>query len=269
MEFADRVALVTGAANGIGRATAVALAREGCDVVVSDIADPRGVVAEIQAEGRRTLAIHTDVAKRTEVEAMVEQAIDWQGQCDLYISNAGIGCRGAAHEFSVADWQKILDVDLLASVWAIRLLIPHMLERGTGRLSFVSSGAGLDGGSDRAPYCVAKFGMIGLAESLAKQLKGTGVSVSIIVPGAVNTTGWSRYLVARAAETPPGELDAQREARRDEAASWPAPEVMAAKIVDGLREDRLYIFQDNPWVTDWYGDLMQRRAKDPDGFVLG
>src|SRR5437879_9609017 len=98
MEFEGGVSVVTGAASGIGRATAIALAREGADVVVSDVnADGvKETAQQIEDVGRRALVIEADVGRREEVERMVEQAIAWQGRCDLFLSNAGIGCRGAA-----------------------------------------------------------------------------------------------------------------------------------------------------------------------------
>ena len=271
MEFEGGVCVVTGTASGIGRATAVALARQGSDVVVCDVNGPGAeeCAREIEQIGRRALAIEADVGRREHVEDMVERAVAWQGRCDLFLSNAGIGCRGAAHEFSVADWEEVLAIDLWASIWAIRLLVPHMLERGSGRLAFVSSGAGLEGYSQFAPYNVAKFGLIGLAESLARELKGTGVGVSIIVPGAVSTGGWRVYRFAGNENMSADEVAELRAKIRDEGASWPSPESMADAIVDGLRHDRVYILQKHPAMDDWYGDLMRRRANDPDGFVLG
>jgi len=271
MELSGVVSLVTGAASGIGRATALALARDGADVVVCDVDGPAAEACgrEIEAASRRALVIEADVGRRADVEGMVERAIAWQGRCDLFVSNAGIGCRGPAHEFSVADWEDVLAIDLWASIWAVRLLVPHMLERGTGRLAFVASGAGLEGFDGFAPYNVAKFGLVGLAESLARQLKGTRVGVSIIVPGAVATGGWKIYRFAGNERMSDEEIERRRSAVRDEGKGWPSPESMAAAIVDGLRSDRVYILQKHPTMDDWYGYLMRRRADDPDGFVLG
>jgi len=264
------VALVTGAASGIGRATAVALAREGSDVVVCDVDVPGAeeCAEEIERNGRRALVLEADVARRPAVETMVECAVDWQGRCDLFVSNAGVGCRGLAHEFSAGEWEEILAIDLMASIWATRLLVPHMLERGTGRIAYVASGAGLEGIPQFAPYCVAKFGLVALAESLARELKGTGVGVSLIVPGAVSTGGWKIYRFPGEDRMNADEVARFRSKIRDEGTNWPSPESMAEIIVDGLRRDRLYILQKHPAMDDWYGDLMGRRAADPDAFVL-
>lgn len=270
VDLPDSVSLVTGAASGIGRATALALAREGSHVVVADIDGPgtERTAAEIEKLGPRALAVRTDVGKRNDVEDLVAKAIDWQGRCDLFISNAGVGCRGEAHEFTVDEWEELIAINLWASIWATRLLVPHMLERGSGHLAFVSSGCGLEGIEAMAPYSVAKFGLVGLGESLARALQDTGVGVSIIVPGAVATNGWRIYRFADAANRSADEINEQREEIRKAGAHWPTPEAMADKIIEGLKDDRIYIFQDNPYEADWYGGLMRKRAADPDGFVL-
>jgi NAD(P)-dependent dehydrogenase (short-subunit alcohol dehydrogenase family) len=271
MEFGDRVCVVTGAASGIGRATAVALAGEGADVAVCDIdaGGARACADQIEALGRRSLVLQADLGRRAEVERMVDASIAWRGRCDLFVSNAGVGCRGPAHAFSVGEWEEILAIDLMASIWAIRLLVPHMLERGSGHIAFVSSGQGLEGFAGYAPYAVAKFGLIGLGEALARELAGTGVRVSIVVPGAVATSGWKTYRFAGGEALDAAEVERRRSEIRADGAGWPSPDSMAATIVDGLRDDRVYILQKNPAVQDWYGDLMRRRADDPDGFVLG
>jgi short-subunit dehydrogenase len=201
------------------------------------------------------------------VEELVRRAVDWQGRCDLFISNAGVGCRGAVHEFSADEWDEILRIDLWASIWATRLVVPHMLERRSGRLMFVSSGAGLEGIASFAPYCVSKFGLVALGESLARELKGSGVAVSIVIPGAVSTDGWRNYRMPAALDE--SEAERIRNEVRQAGATWPSPESMAATIVDGIRAGRLYILQKHPTMDDWYGDVMGRRARDPDAFVLG
>jgi NAD(P)-dependent dehydrogenase (short-subunit alcohol dehydrogenase family) len=271
MNIQGSVAVVTGGASGIGRATALALADAGADVVVSDIDEPGAQTAraEIEAVGRRALVIRTDVGRREEVEDLIAQAIAWQGRCDIFLSNAGVGCRGYAHEFSAEEWESILAVDLMASIWAMRLVVPHMLERDTGHISFVSSGAGLQGIAKFAPYCVAKFGLVALAESLARELKATGVEVSLIVPGAVATNGWRGYRLAGADGMGRAEIEAVRESVRAETAGWPTPESMAAIIVDGIASGRFFIAQPNPFEPDWLTGLFRKRAEDPDGFVLG
>jgi NAD(P)-dependent dehydrogenase (short-subunit alcohol dehydrogenase family) len=265
-ELSEAVSVVTGAASGIGKATALALAREGSDVICADI-DAPGVDAttqEIHALGRRSVAMHIDVALRGDVQKLVEHAIAWQGRCDIFISNVGVGCVGAPHEYTMDEWEYLLDVNLFSAIWPLRELIPHMLERGSGRLVFVSSGAGIEGQPDRAPYNVAKFGIVGLTESLARYLKGTGVGVSLVLPGAVSTNSWKRTVIAGS-----DDAESKRNELRDVAANWPRPEVMADAIVDGVKCDRYCILQHNPSQPDWYEDIHTRKGRDPDAFVLG
>jgi meso-butanediol dehydrogenase / (S,S)-butanediol dehydrogenase / diacetyl reductase len=271
MDLEGAVSVVTGAASGIGRATAAALAHAGADVVVADL-DGAGieiVATEIEGTGRRSFAIRADLSRREEVEAFVEQAIAWQGRCDVFVANVGVGCVGAPHDFSVKEWEHLLAVNLWSAIWPLRIVLPHMLERRTGRLVFLSSGAGFEGTSESAPYNVAKFGLVGLSESVARYLKGTGVGVSLVVPGAVATAGWKNHVIAGAEQLEAQEIERRRTAMRDHMSGWPPPEVMADAIVEGIRTDRYCIVQDNPYEADWLRHLLERKGRDPDGFVLG
>lgn len=271
MDLTGAVSVVTGGAAGIGRATALGLARAGSDVVVADI-DGQGaeeVASEAERSGHRALAIQADVAQREGVEALVEAAIAWQGRCDVFVANVGVGCMGAPHEFSVEEWEYMINVNLWSCIWPLRLLIPHMLGRGRGHLVFLSSGSGFEGTAERAPYNVAKFGIVGLAESVARYLKGTGVNASLVVPGAVATDGWKRFVIAGADQTDPDEIEQKRAEQREHSASWPRPETMADAIVEGIRENRYCILQHNPFEPEWFANLNERKGRDPDGFVLG
>jgi NAD(P)-dependent dehydrogenase (short-subunit alcohol dehydrogenase family) len=271
MELTDTVAVVTGAASGIGRATAVALARAGSDVVVADINDEgaAATAGEIEQTGRRALAVHTDAGKREDVEALVERSIAWQGHCDVFVSNVGVGCIGLPHEFTAEEWEYMLDVNLWSAIWPLRLIVPHMLQRGSGHLAFVSSGAGFEGYADRAPYNVAKFGIVGLAESVARALKDTGVNVTLVVPGAIATEGWKIFVIAGADRKGEREVERIRAEQREHSSEWPKPEVMADAIVDGILHDRYCVVQHNPYEPDWLANVLERKGRDPDGFVRG
>lgn len=270
MDLEGAVAVVTGGASGIGRATAVALARTGADVVVADVDEPgaKAVVPEIEAAGRRGLAIRTDVTQRHEVEALVERAIAWQGHCDVFVANAGVGCEGAPQDFTSGEWEYLIAVNLWSAIWPLRLIVPHMIERGRGRIVFVSSGAGIEGQADRAPYNVAKFGLVGLAESLARYLKDEGAGVTLVIPGAVATDGWKLYVPAGAEQLGPKEIQRRRQTQQGHSSGWPRPETMAAAIVQGIKDDRYCVIQHNPRDPDWYENIHTRKGRDPDGFVL-
>ncbi len=256
-ELSGAVSVVTGGASGIGRATATALAREGSAVVVADI-DIEG--ARAVADAIDGLAFEVDVSDREQVEELVRRSIEWKGHCDVFVSNAGIGCHGGPHEFTHDEWAKIIDTNLSSCIWPLRTLLPHMLGRGSGHLAFVSSGAGFEGFPDRAPYCVTKFGIVGLAESVARYLIGSGVHVTLVVPGAIASDGWKRSVVAQGNEH-------LHEQLREASGNWPAPETFAPQIVEAIAENRYFVAQYNPYEPDWLRNVLERKGRDPEGFI--
>jgi NAD(P)-dependent dehydrogenase (short-subunit alcohol dehydrogenase family) len=258
------VAVVTGAASGIGRAAAVRFAEEGCDVVVSDINDDGGkeVAAEIEGLGRKSLYVHTDVAKRTEVEDLVAASIEWQGHCDLFHSNAGIGMGGAPQAVPVEEWEKVLDINLHSHIWAVRKLLPHMLERGSGRLVHTASSAGTIGFAMLIPYCVTKFGVVGLCESLASYVVDRGIGVHVVCPLLVNTNIFDRswnYPEDGAESFDDKYQDQVRTVFRE---AGMAPEGVAAAIVEAINADHLYVFP-HPELKQ----MIDAKWADPDAFV--
>jgi NAD(P)-dependent dehydrogenase (short-subunit alcohol dehydrogenase family) len=234
------------------------------------------VIADVDEDGGNALAssigdaarfIVTDVGDRGAIERLAADAVAWRGGLDLVISNAAIACTGPPHEFSVDDWHRIIDVDLMAGVWLMRATLPHLLERGAGHISFVSSGRGLHGASDDAPYAVAKFGLIGLAECVARYVRGTGVSASVVVPGGVadeTHAGWRTHRFAGVDPADVGRLRDELRARR-----WERPASMARDIVEGIEAGRFHIPQRGHGEHEgWFERLLQDKADDPDAFVL-
>jgi NAD(P)-dependent dehydrogenase (short-subunit alcohol dehydrogenase family) len=263
-EFEGSVAVVTGAASGIGRASALAFAREGADVVVSDINDEDGkqVAKEIEALGRKALYVHTDVAKRQEIEALVDASIEWQGHCDLFHSNAGIGMGGAPHEIPVEEWERVLDINLHSHIWAIRKLLPHMLERGSGHLVHTASSAGTIGFAMLIPYCVTKFGVAGLCESLASYVHDRGIGVSVVCPLLVSTNIFERSWNYPEADAAPVDEQFQEQVRRIFKEAGMPPEQVAGEIVRAVKENHLYVFP-HPELKD----MINAKWADPDAFV--
>jgi NAD(P)-dependent dehydrogenase (short-subunit alcohol dehydrogenase family) len=176
---------------------------------------------------------------------------------------------GAPEEFTVEEWEQMLAVNLWSAIWPLRRVIPHMRELGRGRLVFVSSGAGFEGTADRAPYNVAKFGIVGLAEAVARSLIGTDVGVTLVVPGAVATQGWKLLMVAGAKDRAPEEIERIRTEHQGHSTSWPGPESMAEAIVAGIVEERYCVVQHNPFEPEWFAEVNARKGRDPEGFVLG
>lgn len=196
-----RVALVTGAARGQGRAHAIALAAEGADVVVTDLcADiatipyPLGTEAElaqtvalVEATGRRCLAMTADVRDSDAMGLVVDAALDTFGTIDICVANAGVTGYGRFHELDDQTWNDMIDVDLTGTFKTIRAVVPTMLERRYGRIIATSSMAGRMGNANLAHYVAAKWGVIGMVKSLAMEVANKGITVNAVAPAAVDT----------------------------------------------------------------------------------
>jgi NAD(P)-dependent dehydrogenase (short-subunit alcohol dehydrogenase family) len=256
--FDGAVSVVTGGAGGIGRACALAFAGAGSDVVIADLDETGGdsIVGEVEALGRRALFVRTDVGLQEDVEKLVEAAIAWQGHVDVFLSNAGIGVGGPPHLIPVEDWDLALRVNLWASIWAMRGVVPHMLERGSGHIVFMSSPAGLWGVPMLSPYVTSKFAMNGYAESLAVYLKGKGVDVSIAMPGPPLATN-----IIRTARVTYDEGDVPDDEMRATAdAAWNRiavpPEQLADVVLEGMAAKSFYIFH-SPHTSTQASDRFQ------------
>jgi len=183
VKLAGRHAVVTGGANGIGRALARRFAAEGGRVVVADLDRERASELAAEIGG---LAVAADVSDEASLRHLVERAERANGPIDLFCSNAGIGLLGGI-ELPNDDWQKIWQVNVMAHVYAARAVLPSMLARGEGYLLNTASAAGLLTQIDSACYSVTKHAAVGFAEWLAIQYGDRGVSVSVLCPQAVRT----------------------------------------------------------------------------------
>jgi NAD(P)-dependent dehydrogenase (short-subunit alcohol dehydrogenase family) len=184
------VAVVTGGASGIGRATALELARRGADVVIADLHVERmeATVAELEGLGRRALGVRCDVTSDEEVDALAAESLRAMGRVDLVMNNAGVALLGPPESIPVSDWEWILQVNLLGIVRGVRAFTPHMLERGSGHVVNTASIAGLYAyGWDSPAYIASKFAAYGLSESLALYLRPQGIGVTVVCPGLVET----------------------------------------------------------------------------------
>jgi NAD(P)-dependent dehydrogenase (short-subunit alcohol dehydrogenase family) len=186
MSLAGRAALVTGAAGGIGRASARALAARGAAVLAVDLRDPSGTVELIRTDGGRAEALATDCATEAGAEEMVARALDAFGRLDILHANAGIS--GPLHpDLSVgaAEFAEILRVNLIGAWLAIRAARPHL---GAGAaIVCTASVAGLRAGAGGIPYSVSKAGVISLVRTVATALAGTGIRVNAVAPGLIET----------------------------------------------------------------------------------
>ena len=186
----DKVAIVTGGARGIGGAIAVAFAAEGADVVIADrlgedIAAP--VVSQIEVAGRKALFVSADVSDEEQVRAMVDRAYEEFGDVDILVNNAGVVSQQFFHELSVAEFDRVLGINLRGVFLCIRFVLPHMLERGSGSVINVASQLGQIGGTEMVHYSASKAGVIGLTKALAREVSTKGIRVNAIAPGPILT----------------------------------------------------------------------------------
>jgi NAD(P)-dependent dehydrogenase (short-subunit alcohol dehydrogenase family) len=180
-----KVAIVTGGASGIGRATAILFASEGAKVVVADL--KRGAVDEIAAEGGEALYVQTDLLVDAEVEAMVRQTMAAYGRIDVLVNNAGAVIKGSVTDLSPEQWQRNLDLNLTSAYRCCHHAIPHMVKGGGGSVTLTASIQGVCGIPDFAGYAAAKGGLIAFTRQMARQYASSQVRVNCVSPGVVLT----------------------------------------------------------------------------------
>lgn len=188
-DLRDRVALVTGASRGIGRATALALARAGAHLaLVARRSGPlEEVAAEVRALERQALALPADVRVEEQSRQAVRRALAHFGRLDVLVANAGVYYRSPIRSLSVDILRQSLAVNFYGSVYFVLEALPHMLARGQGHIVLITSMDGKKGIPPDAPYVAAKFALSGFGDVLRQELCGTGVDVSVVFPGRVDT----------------------------------------------------------------------------------
>lgn len=247
MKLKDKIIVVTGGANGIGRALCYRFAAEGARGVV--VADVDVGAAEQVAQEIGGLAVATDVRREPDLQRLVDRATESCGPIDLFCSNAGIFVPGGI-EASDDDWQRIWEVNVRAHIYAARAVLPGMLARGSGYLLQTASAAGLLTQIGSAPYAVTKHAAVALAEWLAMKHGDAGIKVSCLCPQGVRT----RMLMG---EDPSSTANFLHE----ESVS---PEDVADAVVKGIGEERFLILP-HPEVAEYF----RRKADDYDRWLRG
>jgi NAD(P)-dependent dehydrogenase (short-subunit alcohol dehydrogenase family) len=189
MRLQEKVAVVTGGAQGIGRAIALGLGREGAKVVVADVQSDKAknVAAELQALGTEALAVETNVASEASVKKLASETLSRFSRVDILVNDAGIYLKAPVVEITEDDWDRTINVNLGGNFFCCRAFIPSMRKQKSGHIISVASGIAHYGAKAFAPYAASKAAIIGFVKSLAREVGHDGITVNALCPGAANT----------------------------------------------------------------------------------
>jgi NAD(P)-dependent dehydrogenase (short-subunit alcohol dehydrogenase family) len=198
VKFEGKVAVITGAARGMGFSHCLSFAKEGADIAAVDIceniegiyelsSDLENVINEVKKLGRKALGIKCDVRKADQVQEMVEKVIKEFGSIDILVNNAGIEAFNNTWDIPVEEWEKVIDVDLKGVFLCCKYVVPKMIEKKSGKIVNISSIYGSQAAPMVSHYCAAKFGVVGFTQSLAGEVAEYNINVNAVGPGFINT----------------------------------------------------------------------------------
>ncbi len=259
-EFEGRVAVVTGAASGIGLATASRFAQDGMRVVLADIerAPLEAAVSKLREQGHEVLGVPTDVSQLEAIQNLADRTLDAFGQVNVVHNNAGVVRAGRLAELSIADWQWVLGVDLWSVIYGVKTFLPLIREAGEGHIVNTASSSGLQSAPEIGPYNVAKFGVVALSETLQLELiaEDSAIGASVLCPGAIATriTESERNRPDAAAETETNQRF--RSFASKIVGDGHSPESVAEQIVHAIREKEFWILTHTDWI-----DVLRKRVE--------
>jgi NAD(P)-dependent dehydrogenase (short-subunit alcohol dehydrogenase family) len=261
--FRERVAVITGGASGIGLAMARAFAARGSRLVLADVDESALSQAEkeLSREGARVLAVPTDVTRREQVEALAEASMQRFGAVHLLCNNAGIAVLGSLVGADPAEWETAMAVNFWGVVYGVDAFVPRMLARKQGgHVVNTASMAGLVGMQQLGVYCATKFAVVGLSESLERELRPQGIGVHVLCPMIVSTNigrNSARRLGRPEPDQPPPQPGAS--AGESMVGGVVAPREVAQRVVRGIERGSLYIF-----THPEQREILRRRARRQD-----
>ncbi len=234
----DKAVLVTGAAKGIGRATALAFAQEGSNpLVITDI-DANGLEGTadmLEAMHREVLAVPADISDPEAVGMLVEESLERYGRIDVLANVAGVGILGPVEDLAISDWRRVIDVNLWGVINTIHYVYPHMVARKAGHIVNVSSTDGLFvSWIYSAPYCASKFGIVGISEEILFEASLHGIGVTCFCPGSVGTTIFDTSPVV-------GFSEEIRKIKGMLTRGADPPEAVGRMIVEAVKKDRFIV----------------------------
>jgi len=254
-DFTDRVAVVTGAASGIGLATAQRFAEEGMKVVLADIQVDalNEAVSLLSNAGHDVIGVPTDVSKREDIQALADKTIATFGKVNIVHNNAGVVRAGTLEELTDEDWQWVINVDLWSVIHGVSIFLPLIKHSGEGHIINTASTNGLQASMNIAPYSVAKFGVVALTETLRLELVeiDSPVSASVLCPGAVQTRICESDRNRQATGLGAGNESDTEQAFKDIAGpivdAGIAPSAVAQMIVDAINNNDFWIITHSDW----------------------
>lgn len=254
-DFEGRVAVVTGAASGIGLAMATRFAEEGMKVVLADIQLDalNAAVSQMQKAGHDVTGVRTDVSQVDQVQELAEIALASYGKVNIVHNNAGVVRAGTLEELTLEDWQWVLGVDLWSVIHGIKIFLPLVKEAGEGHIVNTASSAGLQASPNIGPYNVAKFGVVALTETLRNELDEakSPIGASVLCPGAVQTRICESDRNREATGLAAGNTSATDEAFKDMAgqivAAGISPTDVAGMIVAAIKNNDFWILTHPDW----------------------
>lgn len=189
MRLEDKVAVITGSGNGIGRETALIFAMEGAKVVVCDFDKVAGeeTLKLIRSAGGEAIFIQVDVADQDSVNQLIEKTVEAFKRIDILINNAGITRDGMLKKLDAKSWQQVIDVNLTGVFYCTQAVLPYMVEQGKGKIINTSSVSGVYGNVGQTNYAATKAGVVGLTKTWAKELGRNGINVNAVAPGFIET----------------------------------------------------------------------------------
>jgi len=268
-DLEGKVAVVTGAASGIGRAMAGAFAAQGCRVVLADIEEaPLAEAArELEAAGAETLAVPTDVTKAEALIALADAAESRFGTSHILCNNAGVAPIARVLETTIEDWRWVFEVNLFGVVHGIQAFGPRLVAQGEGHIVNTASSGGLLSIPGFGAYCATKHAVVGLSETLYQELVGTGVGVSVLCPGLVATRIFEseRNRPRDGGPMDYGPLGAGARKSLDETGQ--SADEVAAEVIRAIREDRMHVLP-TPEIRPIVEERFRRILADENPFVI-
>jgi len=185
----NRIAIVTGAGQGIGRAIALGMAREGAALVIADLdeANAGAIKREIERVGGKASALYTDISNEGSVQGMIDHTLNEHGRVDILVNNAGIFPTSSVEEMAEEEWDRVIGTNLIGTFLCSRAVVSHLLTQRSGRIISLTSGRAFQGARHGAHYAASKAGIIAFSKSLALELAPYGITVNVICPGITHT----------------------------------------------------------------------------------